>query len=1217
MGRTRLWVACVCVGIWATGAWVRAQSAPQPVPEPPAPVASPPVRMLLEDAGRLTQSRSYTEALAIADRAVAAAAEAQDVAGRARAQRERAVNLEELKRIPEAQAAWKAAAECWQQAGYGPGQVEALVRLVRADEPAQSRKLQVESLLKSLLELLRREASRPAAVAISLVEGAIRLHPLGLREEAQILLTAGIDVLEPIRPLEAARQLNGAGTVMTRTGDFARAQAAHERALKIQQRDPAAALDSAGTLNYLGGVAMQRGDPRSARRHLEAALSINERHAPGSTHVAASLNQLTSLAYYLGDLPAARGYAEKALAIQAVLAPDSAELARCLSFLAVILCDQGELTNSRRLQEQALALREKLSPGSRDVAESCGNMAVVLAASDDLEGAEAYQQRSVAILERIQPGSLGLADSLGNLAALRLARGDAAGARAANETALGIATRVSPDSLVVGGIRANLGAACQVLGRTDLARDHLNRALEIFARLSPESLRMAFCLGLCADLLQGIGDLQGAATYAARALRIREKVAPNSPDVADSLVGLGSLAEQQRDFSRARQLYARALDMYREINPRSRDVATCLNNLGSIAAALGETATARANYEAALSILEKEFPGAAGIATCLTNLGSVMSESGDIAAAQPLFERALALRERAVPGSLEHAQALNNLGVILGRRGNRAGELARLREGWAIVRRQGELSPGTDDQAAFSSLRSQWSGNLALAEEAAGNLSATLRVLEEGRAQGMLRLLSDRRTGSGAPEARRDWERAAAKEQRAEALVAQVTAAGRPDPDAVQRAREAYEDARRKSAVAMDRLRALVSDPATQLVKPEEARRALGAGDLFVAYALGANGVLILAVDGPNGAIRSWSVVCTPARLAKHVALLQRAVTAPIGRGRGTRVAAAVPADPPASPRVAGAALARLILPTELSKLLENSKRIIISPDGALWNTPWAALPLGAGWLGQRKPMVLAPSLSIYAVSVRGQPTAWSSRPRAVVVGDCLFDGPEHAGARLRGDAVPSRPEVAAVRNGMPGGRFPRLPATRSEAMTVAALYGTRPLLGRAATESGLRRTASGADMIHVATHGVLHAAVYGSSGLVLTPGDGSATDDDGALQAWEFVGPKALRLRAQVVVLSACQTGLGEYKIGEGVMGLTRALQLAGARSVVASQWSVADQSTARLMVSFHRGLRQGLAKDEALRRAMIATAGNPRWSHPAYWAPFYLTGDPRRLGH
>jgi CHAT domain-containing protein len=138
------------------------------------------------------------------------------------------------------------------------------------------------------------------------------------------------------------------------------------------------------------------------------------------------------------------------------------------------------------------------------------------------------------------------------------------------------------------------------------------------------------------------------------------------------------------------------------------------------------------------------------------------------------------------------------------------------------------------------------------------------------------------------------------------------------------------------------------------------------------------------------------------------------------------------------------------------------------------------------------------------------------------------------------------------------------------------------------------------------------------SSGLLLTPPVAEPapgqTANDGLLQAWEIYSQ--LQLKAELVVLSACDTGRGQTIQSEGVVGLTRALQYAGARSIVATQWAVADQSTARLMVAFHRHLRQGLPKDEALRQAMSSLRANPATAHSYYWAPFFLTGDPESRG-
>ena len=141
------------------------------------------------------------------------------------------------------------------------------------------------------------------------------------------------------------------------------------------------------------------------------------------------------------------------------------------------------------------------------------------------------------------------------------------------------------------------------------------------------------------------------------------------------------------------------------------------------------------------------------------------------------------------------------------------------------------------------------------------------------------------------------------------------------------------------------------------------------------------------------------------------------------------------------------------------------------------------------------------------------------------------------------------------------------------------------------------------------------------NSALALTPASAGDTDDNGFLQAWEIY--EQFRVDADLVTLSACETAVGEDAGGEGLISLSRAFLYAGAKSVVASLWSVRDDSTAALMTRFYGYLKKGLAKDEALRAAQVdlirsagpAPAGGraPRvsWSHPHNWAGFALIGD------
>jgi len=209
------------------------------------------------------------------------------------------------------------------------------------------------------------------------------------------------------------------------------------------------------------------------------------------------------------------------------------------------------------------------------------------------------------------------------------------------------------------------------------------------------------------------------------------------------------------------------------------------------------------------------------------------------------------------------------------------------------------------------------------------------------------------------------------------------------------------------------------------------------------------------------------------------------------------------------------------------------------------------------------------------------------------------FGDPRYAGEDASGDAE----DWMLAR----AGRLVPLPATRTEVESIAALEPerSRVYLGAEATEARAKAEMPRARRLHFACHGLLDRRHPLDSALALSPG---GTDDNGLLQAWEVI--ERVRLDADLVTLSACETGLGRDMGGEGLVGLVRAFQYAGARAVLASLWEVSDRSTALLMQRFYTGLRRGLTKDEALRAAQTEVRGQAAHAHPYHWAAFQLSG-------
>lgn len=190
-------------------------------------------------------------------------------------------------------------------------------------------------------------------------------------------------------------------------------------------------------------------------------------------------------------------------------------------------------------------------------------------------------------------------------------------------------------------------------------------------------------------------------------------------------------------------------------------------------------------------------------------------------------------------------------------------------------------------------------------------------------------------------------------------------------------------------------------------------------------------------------------------------------------------------------------------------------------------------------------------------------------------------------------------------------GKLEPLPEAEQEVKALGRLYGesrSKVYIGADAREDRVKSEASRAKILHFATHGVLNNASPMYSHLALAEG---GANEDGLLEAWELM---QLDLHADLAVLSACETARGRIGAGEGMVGFSWAMFIAGVPSIVVSQWKVESAGTRDLMVNFHRTLLSSKAsKSDALRQAALKLLKNPETSHPFYWGGFVLVGDGR----
>ncbi len=277
---------------------------------------------------------------------------------------------------------------------------------------------------------------------------------------------------------------------------------------------------------------------------------------------------------------------------------------------------------------------------------------------------------------------------------------------------------------------------------------------------------------------------------------------------------------------------------------------------------------------------------------------------------------------------------------------------------------------------------------------------------------------------------------------------------------------------------------------------------------------------------------------------------------------------------------------------------LTGKTNIIIVPDGPLWNLPFQALMDEKGkYLVEKAAVSYAPSLT----ALREMRKRAKSRKHSGEADLLAFGNPTIAAA--------TRERVQRV---FMSEKLEPIPEAERLVNSLAKMYGShrsRVFTGANAREETAKTESPKYRIVQFATHGILNNASPMYSHLVMAHNDKNP-NEDGLLEAWEL---KDMDLKADMVILSACDTARGKISNGEGVIGMTWASFIAGAPTTVATQWKVESTSTTELMLEFHRQLlaKKRVSKAEALRRASLKIMKDPRFRHPSYWAGFVMVGD------
>ncbi|HEV2992718.1 MAG TPA: tetratricopeptide repeat protein, partial [Candidatus Angelobacter sp.] len=965
------------------------------------------------------------------------------------------------------------------------------------------------------------------------------------------------------------------------------------------QTGPGEEIERARSFNLMGLAARARGDRSQAEEYYLCALGIEEQKSPDGLDLADTLNNLGVLAEIVGNHAKAEEYHRRALVIEQKLIPNSLDVAAALSCLGLIMNARGDRQQADEYFRQALEIEQRLAPNGLDITvEAFSTLGPHARLRDDNEAAKQYLLQAIAIQERLDPESLAMANNFATLGLVAIELGNLIEAEQYHRQALAIRQKRASGGLGVAKSLSSLGLIARGRGEFRQAEQYLRQALAIEKQGFGTDSFLGTILTNLGVVLMDRNDLEEAEKCLSEALKIQEKEEPGGRDVAARFNNLGTVALDAGDPVKAQKYQMKALEIQQKLAPDSLDTAWSFNNLGNVLMVQNDLAGAEHYYREALRVRERLAPGSVFVAQTLNHLASVLYRKDKSSEAQEDYQQALAIQEKMAPGSMGEAEALAGLASIMRDRGQ-VDQATQLFE-----RALASLESQTEHLGGSAEIRSSFRANALtfysdyirfLIEQK--QPEQALNVLERSRARVLLETLAaaqvDIRQGVTPSLLQKERTLQVEIESRTNARV-QILAGNHREEQAQAIEKEIKELLRQYQGVE-DEIR--VSSPAyaalthpKPLIATEIQQQVLEPGTLLLEYILGEERSYVFAVTSTSVAAFELPKKADIETVARQVyEMLSARSHASQTESAVQRTLRVQDADS-RYPEVA-AKLSRMIL-GPVASLLEG-QRLLIVRDGILEYVPFAALPSPVQ-NAESKPLIVdhdivnLPSASVFQV-LRQQEAGRRKADKAIAIladpvfqaNDTRVKGPGTKDLRAKlaaadrtadSDLLRSATEVGALDGRL---NFPRLLFSRKEADAILRIAPPKQALNALDFNASLA-TAVGPKLshyriVHFATHGLINSLHPELSGLVLSLVDKQGRSRPGFLSLEAIYN---MTLPVDLVVLSACETGLGKQIQGEGLLGITRGFMYAGASRVVASLWNVNDAATAQLMSKFYNGI-------------------------------------------